>query len=666
MMIKDKLSLTKKFIFAFSLLFVINDVWSADSLSVCSPSGKISVKIWMDVNLKYSVFYNGNPLLVSSEIDMVLAGDKSLFQNNKIQFFQTKKISQQINCPIPEKRKIINDIYNELSIKFKQPFNVQFRIYDDGVAYRFVSRFKDSITIQNEVAEFNFPGYPSVYFPGIHKREDADIFHTSFEELYPLRKLDSISNNEMAYTPLLIAPLSNPKIAITESDLEDYPGMFLSGMGRAGLKGTFAKYPLDEKLSGGDYPQALVTKRADYIARTKGTRTFPWRVLIIAEEDRQLPSIDLVYRLGSPSRIGDASWVQPGKQTDEWTINVNLFNVNFKSGVNTASYKYYIDFAKRFGFSRIMMDAGWSDNLDLFKINPDINMDSITSYAKEKGIKISMWTLAHTLNRQLDSALNRFNKWGVDFIMTDFIDRDDQKTVNFYYKIAKACADHKIMIMFHGAFPQKGFNRTYPNNITREGLQGSEYNIGSDRTSPPHDLTLPYIRMLSGSFDYEPLVFNNATKKQFRPIEGLVMTQGTRCHQLAMFIVFDNPMQTFGGNPSQAWLEPAFTELMGSLPTTWDETKILDGKVGEYIVTARQKGSDWFIGAMTDWSARDIAIRFDFLPEGNYKATICKDGVNADRYAGDYILSESTVKKNEIINFHLAPGGGFFIRLEKQ
>jgi alpha-glucosidase len=637
-----------------------------DTLSVCSPNGNICVKIWMQKNLAYIVYHKGNLIVAPSLIDMLLANGKNFSVNNSIKSVSLKKEAQQIISPVPEKRKIIPDIYNELSIQFKQPYKILFRVYDDGVAYRFITQFKDSITIQNEVAEFHFPGSPAAFFPGIHKRDDADIFHTSFEEQYPLRKLDSIAADEMAYTPVLLVPASNPKIAITESDLDDYPGMFLNGSNSAVLKGVFAKYPLEEKLTEGGYPQALVTKRADYIAKTKGSRSFPWRVLIISEEDKQLPSNDIVYRLASPSVIGDASWIKPGKSTDEWTININLFNVNFKTGINTASYKYYIDFAKRFGFTRIMMDAGWSDNLDLFKINPDINMDSIIQYAHEKGIKINMWTLAYTLDRQLDSALDRFNKWGVDFIMTDFIDRDDQKTVNFYARIAKACADHKIMIMYHGAYPQKGFNRTYPNNITREGVQGSEYNMWSNKTTPPHDVTLPYTRMLAGSLDYEPLVFNNTTQKQFRNIEGMVMTQGTRSHQLAMFVVYDNPMQIFGGNPSQAWLEPAFTELMGSLPTTWDETNILDGRAGEYIVTARQKGADWYIGAMTDWSARDIDLKFDFLAEGDYKATICKDGVNAERYAADYILSDTIVKKNDVLKIHLAPGGGFLVRLVKQ
>ncbi|WP_299585556.1 glycoside hydrolase family 97 protein [Mucilaginibacter sp.] len=657
----------KKYLPAVILLCFAFNATCADTLSVCSPSGKICVKIWMKKNLNYCIYVNGVIVLRPSEADMLLSNNQSFSFNNSIKSHVSKSVTAEIISPVPEKRKKIKDDYNLISIAFRKPYKVEFRVYDDGVAYRFSTSFKDSITVQNEVASFHFLESSAAYFPAIHKRDDADIFHTSFEELYPLRKLHSIENTEVGYTPVLVAPPANPKIAIMESDLEDYPGMFLSGTGSAVLKAVFAPYPLEEKMTGGEYPQSLVTKRADYIAKTKGTRTFPWRVLMLADEDRQLPSNDIVYRLASPSRIGDASWVRPGKGTDEWTINVNLFNVSFRSGVNTASYKYYIDFAKRFGFDRIMMDAGWSDNLDFFKINPAIKMDTIVAYAKEKGIKISMWTLAHTLDRQLESALNQFNKWGVDFIMTDFMDRDDQKMVNFYYRIAKACAEHHIMIMYHGAYPPKGFNRTFPNNVTREGVLGSENNIGSDKASPNHDVTLPFTRMLAGSFDYEPGILNNATKKGFRPIEGMVMSQGTRCHQLAMFVVYDNPMEIFSGNPSQAWLEPKFMELLGSIPTTWDQTNVLDGKVGEYIVTARQKGNNWFIAGMSNWTPRDVAVKFDFLDaSGSYKATICKDGVNADRYAADYILNDISIKKDDIIKIHLAPGGGFLIKLVKE
>ncbi|MEJ7589099.1 MAG: glycoside hydrolase family 97 catalytic domain-containing protein [Ferruginibacter sp.] len=513
---------------------------------------------------------------------------------------------------------------------------------------------------------FHF-GKPTAWFPQLQKRADADIFHTSFEEEYPLRKLDSIPQGALGYSPILVAPESNPKIAITESDLEEYPGMFLEGTSSSTLKGVFAGYPAEEQNTEGLFPASKVTGRAPFIARTAGTRSYPWRVLIIAGEDRELPGNDLVYRLGSPSRIGDASWVNPGNLTDEWITDINLFNVPFKAGLNTASYKYYIDFAKRFGFDRIMMDAGWSDNNDLFKINPDLNMDTLVAYAKKQGVKISMWTLSLTLERQLDSALAQFNRWGVDFIMTDFMDRDDQKMVNFYHRVAKACADHKIMIMYHGAFPPKGFNRTYPNAVAREGVLGSEFNTWSNRIKPTHDVTLPFTRMLAGGFDYEPGLLNNATLKVVRPVSGVVTSPGTRCHQLSMFIIYDSPMQVFSGNPSEGMREPEFMELLGNLPTTWDQTIIQDAKVGEYIVTVRQKGDSWFVAGMSNWTERDLVITFDFLGPGKYKATICKDGINADRYAADYTLQKDVpVKNNDEMKVHIAPGGGFLIRLDIQ
>jgi len=621
----------------------------------------------MGAQLNYTISFDHKTILETSAIDLLMDKNRALSVNNRIRSSSVKKINEQIIAPVPEKRKIIPDIYNLLSIRFRQPYQVEFRVYDDGVAYRISTFFKDSIYVKNEIAAFFFPGKPSAYWPQVEKRQDADIFHTSFESEYPLKKLDSIAAGNLAYSPILVVPQTAPKIAITESDLEDYPGMFLEGTGSSGLKGIFAGYPLEEETTGGLYPEMKVTKRAPYIARTKGSRSFPWRVMLIAEEDRELPNNDIVYRLGSPSRLKETSWIKPGKLTDEWIIDLNLFNVPFRAGLNTASYKYYIDFAKRFGFDRIMMDAGWSDNSDLFKINPDINMDTLVAYAKEKGIGISMWTLSMTLDRQLDSALDRFNRWGVDFIMTDFIDRDDQKTVNFYYRIAKACAEHKIMIMYHGAFPPKGFNRTYPNAVSREGVMGSEYDIWDNRVTPEHDVTLAFTRMLAGGFDYEPGILNNATKKQKLPISGVVTSAGTRCHQLSMFVIYDDAMQIFSGNPSEALREPEFMELLGHLPTAWDETVIPDAEVGKYIVSARRKGNNWFVAGMSDWSARDIQLKFDFLDQGNYKATICRDGINADRYAADYIIQKDIpVSRQDEMKIHLAPGGGFLIRLDKQ
>jgi alpha-glucosidase len=439
--------------------------------------------------------------------------------------------------------------------------------------------------------------------------------------------------------------------------------MFLRGTGGRALEGRFAPYPLEEKLVPGEFPQYVVSRRAGYLARTKGTRAFPWRVLVLAERDTDLPGNDLVYRLGSPSRLADASWINPGRGTDEWIIGVNLYNVPFAAGINTATYKYYVDFAKRFGLQRIMLDAGWSDNSDLFKINPDLDMDELAAYAKSQGIKLCMWTLAATLDRQLEPALDQFNRWGVDFIMTDFIDRDDQKAVGFHHRIAQACGRHKIMLMFHGSFKPAGFNRTWPHAVTREAVLGSEYNIWSSRATPPHNVALAYIRMVAGPLDYEPGLLQNATQKTFRSVEGNPMSMGTRCAQLAMFVVYDSPVQFFSGNPATGYTEPAFMELLGAIPTVWDETRIPEGRVGEYIVSARKKDNAWFIGAITDWTARTLTLRLDFLDEGTYTLTEAVDGVNAARYAADYRLVTRTVRKGDTITLNLAPGGGYVGRL---
>ncbi|QMU30765.1 glycoside hydrolase family 97 protein [Adhaeribacter radiodurans] len=648
------------------LLFLPVRLWAADSVSVVSPDGATRVVVENKDKLYYAVYYKDKALLLPSAIKLNVANLSP--RTHKLTVKKTSVRTQQstIEPPVPEKRKIIPDVYRELTVRFQQPFSLIVRVYNDGVAWRWQTHFKKSIQIESELAEFNFPELEEVYFSPVKKRDDADIYHTSFEELYQAKPLDSITTEHLIFTPTLVAPEQGPKISITESDLETYPGMFLRGTGKNKLTADFAPYPQEEKITAGEFPQAIVTKRHNFIAQSIGSRFFPWRVLLIAPEDKDLPVNDLVYRLASPSRVKDVSWIQPGKGTDEWIIGINLFNIPFKSGINTATYKYYIDFAKRFGFDRIMMDAGWSDNQDLFKINPNLNMNELTAYARAQGIKICMWTLALTLEKHLEPALYQFNKWGVDFIMTDFIDRDDQKAVDFYHKIAAACANHKIMLMFHGAFKPAGFTRTWPHALTREGVLGSEFNGWSHKPTPEHNVQLPFIRMTAGPMDYEPGLLDNATAKTFRPINEKVMSQGTRCHQLAMFVVYDSPMQFFSGNPSQGLLEPAFMELLGSIPTVWDTTRVLEGKVGDFIITARKKGADWYIGGMTDWTNRQFTVNLDFLPAGTYEATICEDGVNADRYASDYILRTQTVSNTSSLPINMAPGGGYLVRLRKK
>lgn len=648
------------------LVQITTGLFAQDSTLVYSPDKKIILTVKYHGRISYTIKYDDKVILQPSAINLFIKGQPSISDNIKIISKKTAQVDEKIVSPVPEKRRIIQDIYNQLTLKFSQPYSLLFRVYNDGVAYRIITRFTDSVIIQNEEAVFSFEPGKKILLPLIDPGQRADRYHTSFEELYQLKPIDSLTSGSFAYTPVLAGTGKEVKIAITESDLQDYPGMFLQGTGSNSLEGVFAPFPLQTATTDGEFPQEIVTKRAAYIAKTAGSRNFPWRVLMIAAADKDLPGNDLLYRLASPSILKDVSWINPGKGTDEWIIGINLFNVSFKAGINTATYKYYIDFAQKSGLQRIMMDAGWSNYKDLFDINPAINMDTLAAYAKIKGIKLSMWTLCSTLDKQLDSALVQFNKWGVDFIMTDFMDRDDQPMVNFYERIAKACAEHKIMVMFHGAFPPKGFNRTWPNAVTREGVLGSEYNIWSDKPTPEHNVILPFTRMLAGPMDYEPGILDNATKEQFRAIGKKVMSQGTRCHQLAMFVVYDSPVQIFSGNPSQGLMEPEFMKLLGDIPTTWDETKILEAAVGDYIITARKKDKDWYVAGMADWTAREFNLLFNFLDDGIYEATICEDGINAENYPSDYEIKKFSIDNKTTLDIKMASGGGFVLKLSKK
>jgi alpha-glucosidase len=651
----------------FALLFfccLLKVSSAADSLLLRSPDGRILVYLHTSKAFYFELSIDGRRQPVRTTIDLLPEDAENFAAALKRYKVSRTKVNTQIASPGGEKAKQLNDNYNQLRLT---SFNtsLECRLYNNGLAWRWLSMRKDSINIRNEIVQFDAVGQAILTAPVVQHRTDADRFHTSFEELYTSKPLDSFPEHSLLFSPLLLQ-MPDCKLAITESDVLDYPGMFLETARSSHINAVFAPIPIEEKLTDALYAERIVTKRSPLIAHTSGTRSFPWRVMAIAREDRVLAANSLVYQLARPSMIGDASWVKPGKCTDEWIIDINLFNVPFKTGINTNTYKFYIDFAKRFGFDRIMMDAGWSEPGDLFKIRPEINMDSLSAYAKQKGIKICMWTLAATLDRQLDSALLQFRRWGIDFIMTDFIDRDDQKASQFFERIAAACAREKMMIMFHGCPPPKGFNRSYPNNITREAVLGSEYNAWSNKPSPEHDLMLPFTRMLSGPFDYEPGLLDNATQTQFQPIWGKVMSQGTRCHQLAMFVVYDNPVPIFSGNPSQGLMEPAFMEFLGSIPAGWDTTIVLDGKLGDYIITARRKGDSWYIGAMTDWTARDFSIPTDFLGGGKWEAASCTDGVNADRYPADYRLGHSVIQAGDSIPLQLAPGGGAVIVLKKQ
>lgn len=646
----------------FFLIICFNS-FSQKTLTLSSPSEKIKISVRIEDSVYYSLEVNKHVIIIPSAIALLTQQNK-LGINAHVTAVRTRYVNEMIVNPVPFKRKNIPDQFNELTILFRENFSITFRAYEDGIAYRFGTRFRDSVQVTQEVATFNFNKRGTVYFPEVQKRDQLDAYHTSFEEPYRVLPLPEITKIQRGFTPVLVDDRSI-KVVITESDLLDYPGMFLRGTGTNGLIGDFASFPKTEEIQGGEFKQRVVTARHDYLAKSIGTRAFPWRVIVIAEKDSDLLMSDLVYRLASPPADTDWSWIKPGISTEEWICGSNLHQVGFQAGINTATYKYYIDFASRFGMQYVMLDAGWSDYNDLFKITPGLDLEELAAYAKTKNIQLILWTLSMTLDRQLDSALEMFKRLGIKAIMTDFMDRDDQKTVNFYKRIATATARHKIMVMFHGAFKNAGFERTYPNAIAREAVLGSEYNIWSDKASPEHDLLIPFIRMVSGPMDYEPGFYRNANQKTFRALPDMVMSQGTRTHQLAMFVVYESPLQMFSGNPSDAYPEIGFTTYLASLPTTWDDTRVLDAKLGDYLVIARRKDNDWYLAAMTDWTAREMNVSLSFLGEGKYRALSCEDGINATKDASDYGMGYRLTDNTENLELKMAPGGGYVVKLIK-
>ncbi|MEJ1241348.1 glycoside hydrolase family 97 protein [Chryseolinea sp. T2] len=628
--------------------------------SLQSPSKSINVTIETGDSVYYSIALNGTEILSRSTAALITNRGKPGIKPQLISA-KSREVRGGIINQVPFKRREIPDRFNETVFRFKNEYSITFRVYDDGVAYRFETSMNDTVLIQKEIAHFNYKNADTVFFARIQKRDNQDRYHTSFEEPYLVTTIDAVQPTEICFSPTLINS-SLVKSFITESDLNDYPGMFLQGTSAKSLHGVMAAYPDREEVQGSEYKQWAVTSRKPYIAKTKGKRSFPWRVIGLAESDKDLLMNDLVYRLASAPVSTDWSWIKPGMCTDEWIIGSNLFNVGFKTGFNTATYKYYVDFAKQFGIPYVMLDAGWSDNDDLLKITPGLDLAEVVRYAKQNNVRIMLWTLAMTLDRQLGEAMRMFTTLGIAGINVDFMDRDDQKTVNFYHRIADAAANHKLMVMFHGAFKNAGFERTHPNAITREGILGSEYNMWSEKATPDHDAMIPFIRMLSGPLDYEPGFLVNANKKTFRALPELVMSQGTRTHQLAMFVVYESPLQVFAGNPSQAMLEPEYTKFMASIPSTWDDTVPLAGKIGDYVAVARRSGTIWYVGALNDWTARNVEVDLNFLGDKPYRIEICSDGINADKAAVDYTLQSQNKKVIDKLIIHLAAGGGYVAR----
>ncbi len=629
-------------------------------LQVTSPNGAIVVKLEAGSQLEWSVAHKGKQIITPSAIALQLQSGEVLGEDPKISSSKMEKVKKTINA-INYKKAIIPDEYNQLTVRFKGDYGLLVRAYNDGVAYRLFSSKKEDLIIRNEVVNFNFTDDHKAFIPFVRDLRGTEIYINSFESLYKETNISKFNKDTLAFLPLLVDVGDGKKALILEADLEDYPGMFINvnQQTRKGLVGEFAPYPLEEKQGGFNMLNLMVTKRADYIAKTKGTRSFPWRTVVISEHDKELLDNDIVQKLAAPPRIADVSWIKPGKVAWDWWNNWNISHVDFKAGINTATYKYYIDFAAANKLEYIVMDEGWSVSTDMTKVSPKIDLEEIITYGKEKGVGVILWATWYALTQQIDDVFETYSKMGVKGFKIDFLDRDDQKMVASTYEIAEKAARHKLMIDLHGMYKPTGLQRTYPNVIGFEGVKGMENTKWARDDVPRYDVSIPFIRMVAGPMDYTPGAMKNANKANFRPIHASPMSQGTRCHQLAMYVVFEEPMKMLSDNPTIYMQEQESTDFIARFPTVYDETVALDGQVGEYVALARRKADTWYVGAMTNWDAREMTLDFSFLPKGTYEAEIFKDGINADREATDYKRELIKISAGEKIKIKLAPGGGW-------
>ena len=614
--------------------------------------------------LAYQVMHGNDTILSHSNIGLVLENGTIVGKTPRITGERRRKIKDNIESPFYRFKEFVAT-GNELDLKLKGGFGIIFRAYNEGVAYRFYTTQSSDIIIKEEQAEFNFKEDYTAYLP--YTTNDKKPMAMAYQNVYDIIPL-SKAQPKLAFLPVTV-DCGSVKLTLLESDLEAYPGMFVqSQQGKYGLKGVFAPYPAKTDF----YPwrkQEYVTETTDFISRSRGSRSYPWRVLAITEKDTDMPVNNLVYALASPNRIGDTSWIKTGKVAWDWWNDWNLKGVPFKAGINMDTYKYYIDFASRNGLEFIVLDEGWYDpkSGDMLTVIPELDLTELIAYGKSKGVEIVLWTVFNVLDSQLEAACKKYADMGIKGFKVDFLDRDDQTAVEMVYRIAEMTARYKLTLDLHGIYKPTGINRTYPHIINFESVFGMEEVKWTDikNNMPLYDVTFPYIRMMAGPVDYTPGAMRNATKADWRAMYYTPASMGTRCHQLAAYIVHDSPFTMLCDAPTNYLNEQECVDFIASLPVEVDSTFIASGELGKYIVTVRKKDVNWYIGGMTNWDERDVQLDFSFLPEGmSYTAVLFKDGVNANKQAEDYRKETIRIDKDSRLTLHLASGGGFAMKLE--
>ena len=637
---------------------LVHEGVAQSSYDLRSPDGRIEVRIRTSERLSYDLVLKGTAVLENSTISLDVEHEK-LGVRPKVTDAKTRTSDQMVSPVVRQKFAKIPDHYNELRLTMDGGYSVVFRAYNEGVAYRFETSLRqERVKIYAEESSFNFASNFVVYYP------QEDSFYSHNERKYLPQHLTEIAPEFIATLPAVIdVGQGGAKLAIAESDLDDYPGLWLRGTGGTGLTATFPPYPLREvQTSDRDYKPV---QTADYIADTAGKRAFPWRVLGIADRDGDLLTNQIVYLLQSPSQVQDTSWIKPGKVAWDWWNDWNIDGVDFEAGINTKTYKYYVDFAAKYGIPYIILDDGWYKLGNLLEVTPALNMDELVAYAKQKNVGLILWASWKTLDDQLIPALDQFEKWGVKGIKVDFMQRSDQIMINYFHRVCREAAKRHMLVDFHGDQKPAVMTRTWPNLINTEGVRGMEWSKWSRESEPEHNVTLPFTRMFLGPMDYTPGAMHNATKTTFAPINRQPMAMGTRCHQLGMYVVYEGPLQMLSDTPSNYLREPETMEFLAAVPTEWDETKVLDAHIADYVVVARRNGKDWYVGAMNDWTPRAVDIDLSFLPDGAFMMDAYQDGVNADRNASDYRKATTSVNRMTKLKLQLASGGGWAARIHQ-
>ena len=637
---------------------------------LASPDGHLRLGVDAGPQITYTLDRDGVSVMAPSGLSVQLADGTAYDGSVRFEKALRRSVDDSFATPV-YKRATVRDHFNELTLRYKT-FDLVFRAYDAGVAWRFVSRAKAGFTVRDEQAEFRFAEDVEATVPYVRHDSQADPYLNSFETYYQIHPL-SAWKDDIALLPTSFALRNGWRVNITESDLLDYPGMYLKHLGGTALGGAYPPYPKEVVQGGHNRLQGIVRSKEDFIAKQPAGAALPWRIVAVATSDVRLLDSDLAYVLGRPAAGTDWSWVKPGKVAWDWWNDWNLYGVDFRAGINTQTYKYYIDFAAAHGIEYVILDEGWAVNLqaDLFQVVPEIDLPEIVDYAGAKGVGIILWAGYWAMNRDIEGICKHYSEMGVKGFKVDFMNRDDQQMVQFFTRVAETAARYHLLVDFHGAFKPAGLQRPYPNVINHEGVNGLEQMkwaaAGTDQVT--YDVQIPFIRMFAGPLDYTQGAMRNATRGNYRPVNSEPMSQGTRCRQLAEYVIFEAPLTMLCDSPSNYLAEPECLQWMAEVPTVWDETVALAGRVGDYAAIARRKGDTWYVGAMTDWEARELEIDLRaFLPAGRYEVEIFRDGPNADRAARDYIRQTQTVTvaaERHILPVRMAPGGGWTARFRK-